>query len=158
PNTGAAMCAGGSNNLYVLSGNSSNGFWNYSTSGNTWSVLSGTPAAATTAGTMCYGGGNVYAAINGANKFYSYSVAAGTWSTPVGTPGTFAAGAALCYDANNSTVYAFIGTSTTFESTSNGGASWTTTLATAPVAVAAGASLCYPGTGDYIYAFQGGTA
>jgi hypothetical protein len=145
----------GSGNISALRGSSTNTFWMYNISTDTWSGMANAPGNVGAGGALAYIGSGNISALRGAGTtaFWIYNISSNSWLVKANAPGNVNAGGALAFD-NRNYVYALNGTNTRnfwrYNIYTN---SWSS-LAAIPGNVGAGGSLVSD-TGNFIYAFNG---
>ena len=110
---GGALTAVGSDTVYALQGNNSNGFWKYTISTNTWTSLAFTPANVSSGGELtAVGSDTIYAFPAGnSNVFWKYTISTNTWIGLASAPSNMSQGAALIA-VGTDTIYVLRGNDT----------------------------------------------
>jgi hypothetical protein len=148
--------------LYSTRGRTTNNFWRYSVSGNSWEALTA-PANSFGSGHQLVGTPSKIYALRGDsyNNFWAYDPSSNTWASSANTPDTVNFGSSLCYvtlAGGGNFIYATRGNrSSDFWRYSLSTDSWES-MAPVPVLLGGGyggTSLVYPGVGDYLYLTQG---
>lgn len=153
----------GDDTIYVLRGNTTSTFYEYTISTNTWVAKANFPITLNALPTsMAYPGSGdfVYVVVQaGVNNFYRYSLSENTWTILENYPAVGYNATSLTYPGSGDYLYALRGGSGDgpgqFYRYSLSQNVWTS-LADAPEVFSEGASMTSPGSGDYLYVVQGG--
>ncbi len=164
---GSVLLNTSSDSIYLIRGDGTSEFDKYSISGNSWTGMTGPPAALGGAyipqsgDTMIHNGteDNIYVLSGGnTNAFYSYSIANNTWTTLATVPGNVYQGGTMIRNGSDDSIYVLQGNNGTgFYKYSISAGTWTT-LTTVPGAIGVGAAMIRNGSDDSIYVSQGNNA
>lgn len=96
---GGALVYAGANQFYALQGGGQNGFWRYSSTGNSWTTLANAPAAVNAGGSLVYPGGDYVYAFRGGGStdFWRYNILGNSWAPEAAAPASVDAGGSLAY-------------------------------------------------------------
>ncbi|MBI4835433.1 MAG: hypothetical protein HY811_11540 [Planctomycetes bacterium] len=150
---GRMMRNGADNDVYVLPGNGSTGFYKYSIAGNSWTALTPQPLGSASGGFMIRNGADdaIYLLRGGnTNNFYRYSIAGNSWTALTVAPGTIYTGSSMLRNGADNDIYVLRGNSTSFYKYSIAGNSWTT-LTVVPGFVGNGGFMIRNGADNDIY-------
>ena len=156
---GSAMIRNGSDNdIYVLQGGNTTGFYKYSISGNSWTALTVVPGAVYYGGTMIRNGSdNDIYVTQGKDLagFYKYSISGNSWTALTVVPGVVGIGGTMIRNGSDNDIYVTQGGyGQGFYKYSISGNSWTA-LTVVPETVHSGSAMIRNGADNDIYVMTG---